>query len=108
MGNWDIAHMARDIQDIDDAAEQSGFLPEERQWMDEILDMGYVDAFREINSDTDEFTWWPDESREQGGRRVDYQIASNGMKYTIEYGAIYKTQDFSNHAPLIMDYDYEL
>ena len=107
-GNWNIAHMARDIQNIDSAGDQSGFLPEERQWVDEILDLGYVDTFREVNSDTDEFTWWPGENREQDGWRVDYQVASKGMKYTVEYGATYKTQVFSSHAPLIMDYDYEL
>ncbi len=61
-GNWNIAHTAKDIQDSEQSSAQNGFLPEERQWMDEIADLGYVDAFREINSDADEFTWWPDGS----------------------------------------------
>jgi len=107
-GNWNIAHTAKDIQDLEKSSGQNGFLPEERQWMDEIMDLGYVDAFREVNSDTDEFTWWPDGSIGDNGWRVDYQIASKGMKYAIEYGAIYKTKAFSSHAPLIMDYDIEL
>lgn len=107
-GNWNIAHTAKDVQDKERSSEQNGFLPEERQWMDEITDLGYVDAFREINSDSDEFSWWPDGTVGANGWRVDYQIVSKGMKYAIEYGAIYKTQSFSSHAPLIMDYDIEL
>jgi exodeoxyribonuclease-3 len=111
-GNWNIAHSAKDIENTAKASGQSGFLPEERQWMDEIFGLGYVDAFREINSDSDEFTWWPDGTREKpqdsNGWRVDYQIVSQGMKYTVEYGAAYKRQSFSNHAPLTMDYDFEL
>ena len=106
-GNWNIAHTAKDIENTEKATGQNGFLPEERKWMDGITELGYVDAFREVNSDADEFTWWPDGSMDSNGWRVDYQIVSRGMKYAIEYGAIYKTQSFSSHAPLIMDYDIE-
>ena len=73
--------------------------------MDEVLELGYVDAFREINSDRDEFSWWP--GGEDDGLRTDYQLVSGGMKYAIEYGAIYKAQSFASHAPVIMDYDLE-
>lgn len=107
-GNWNIAHTAKDIQNLEGSHGQAGFLPEERQWMDKIIDLGYTDAFREINSDGDEFSCWPEGSIGTNGLRVDYQIVSRGMKYTVEYGAIYKTQSFSSHAPLIMDYNIEL
>ena len=106
-GGWRLAHQARDVQDTERFSTQSGFLAEERQWMDEVLDLGYVDAFREINSDSDEFTWWPDGDRDTGGLRTDFHLVSQGMKYAIEYGAIYKAQTFSSHAPIIMDYDIE-
>ena len=106
-GGWGIAHLARDVQDTERYSTQSGFLAEERQWMDEVVELGYVDAFREINSDSDEFTWWPEEDRESGGLRTDFHLVSQGMKYLIEYGAIYKGQTFSSHAPIIMDYDIE-
>ena len=85
-----------------------GFLAEERQWMDELFESGYVDAFREINSDNDEFSWWPDNDRENNGLRTDFQVVSQGLKYAVEYGAIYKAREFSSHAPVIMDYDIEL
>jgi exodeoxyribonuclease-3 len=75
--------------------------------MDEVLELGYVDAFREINSDVDEFSWWPEGDRDSNGLRTDFQLVSGGMKYAIEYGAIYKARAFSSHAPIIMDYDLE-
>ena len=81
----------------------------QQQWMDHTMtELGYVDAFREVNSDNDEFTWWPEGKQGENGWRVDLQIVSSGLKSAIEYGAIYKNQQFSNHAPLIMDYDYEM
>jgi exodeoxyribonuclease-3 len=107
-GNWQMAHTAADVQDSDSAAGLPGFLPEERQWLDELFDSGYVDAFREINSDTDEFSWWPDGDRERAGWRSDFHVISKGLKYAVDYGAIYKSKVFSSHAPVIMDYDIEL
>ena len=107
-GNWQIAHTAIDVEDTASNSTISGFLAEERQWMDELLESGYVDAFREINSDHDEFSWWPDGDREHNGWRTDMQIVSQGLKYSVDYGAIYKTRAFSSHAPVIMDFDIEL
>ena len=105
-GNWQIAAEVNDVEDknIDDIP---GFLLEERRWMDDVRhQLGYSDAFREINHDDDEFSWWPNEN--ESGWRVDTQIVSDGMKKHIEYGSIYKKQQFSSHAPVIMDYDYTL
>ncbi len=108
-GHWGIAHRQEDVQDPRLNRDNSGYLPEEQQWMDRLFkELGYVDAFREINQDPDEFTWWPDGGRSENGLRTDYQVVSEGLRSRIEYGAIYKNQIFSQHAPLIMDYDYEL
>jgi len=107
-GNWNIAHRDEDLQDPQRNRGISGALPEEQQWMDVLFsDLSYVDAFREVNSDPDEFTWWPDGERGSNGWRTDYQVVSGSLRSKIEYGAIYKNQVFANHAPLIMDYDYE-
>jgi exodeoxyribonuclease-3 len=106
-GNWQIAHNANDMQQHANS-EQPGFLLSERRWLDDVTHkLGYVDAFREINKDNDEFTWWPDEARNEG-QRIDFQLVSASLKHVIEYGAIYKKQAFSSHAPVIMDYDYLL
>jgi len=107
-GNLQIAHAPEDVQNTDAFGARSGFLPEERQFLDAILEAGYTDAFREVNSDRDEFSWWPDGERGVNGLRTDYQLVSRGIKYAVEYGAIYKNQVFSSHSPLIMDYDIEL
>jgi len=107
-GNWQIAHTPADVQDTERNSTVSGFLAEERQWMNELLESGYVDAFREVNSDQDEFSWWPDGDRSENGWRTDFHIVSQGLRYAVDYGAIYKTREFSTHAPIIMDYDIEL
>ena len=80
-GNWNIVHSAADVQDSQRNSTVSGFLTEERQWMDELLESGYVDAFREVSSDQDEFTWWPDGERGTNGWRTDFHLISQGLKY---------------------------
>lgn len=108
-GNWNIAHKKRDVQNADQHVRTPGFLPEERQWLETLFaETGYLDAFRHVISDDDEFTWWPSGQRGEDGWRVDYQIVSSGLRSTIEYGYIYKAKEFGPHAPLVMDYDYEL
>jgi exodeoxyribonuclease III len=107
-GNWHIAHTAADVQNSKDNGTTSGFLTEERQWLDELLESGYVDAFREVSSDQDEFSWWPGAPRGENGWRTDFHIISQGLKYAVDYGSIYKIKEFSSHAPVIMDYDIEL
>ncbi len=106
-GGWHIAHTAADVQDTDKNSNTPGFLADERQWMNEVLDSGYVDAFREISSDSDEFSWWPHSNYAADGWRTDFQLLSRGLKYQVEHGAIYTGQRFSDHAPIIMDYEIE-
>ncbi len=107
-GNWNIAPRNIDVGNPSEAQGLSGCLGEEQQWMDNLTrELGYVDAFRQFNTDADEFTWWPD-GESGNGWRVDLQIVSGRLKPTVEYGAIYKTQSFSSHAPVIVDYDIEL
>lgn len=108
-GSWFMAHKEADLQDPEGCSTAPGFLPEEREWLEVLYrDLGYVDGFRRINNDNDEFSWWPDGERDKGGMRTDLQILSNGIRNSAEYGLIYKTQAFSNHAPVIMDYDIEI
>lgn len=108
-GNWNIAHGDSDVSDPEAFDERPGFQEHERAWLDDIFGpLGYIDAFREVNGDPDEFTWWPGGHESPEAWRVDYQIVSEGLRNAIEYGAVYKNQNFSRHAPLIMDYDYEL
>ncbi len=106
---WFSAHKVNDLQHAKTAEGKPGFTAEECEWFDILYrDLGYCDAFRRVNSDSDEFTWWPEGNRKKDGWRSDTQVVSDGIRSRIEYGVNYKNKVFSDHAPVIMDYDIEL
>lgn len=111
-GDWNIAHTKLDIKNWRGNQKNSGFLPEERAWMDRLFgEMGYVDAFRVVNQEADQYTWWSNRGRaweKNVGWRIDYQVITPGLRDRVRAVSIYKEQRFSDHAPLIVDYDYEL
>lgn len=111
-GDWNIAHKEIDLKNWRANRKHSGFLPEERAWLDTLFDeVGMIDAFRVINQETDQYTWWSNFGRayeKNVGWRIDYQIVSPALKDKIQTVAIYKDQKFSDHAPLIIDYDHML
>ena len=107
--NLQTAHHVTDTSPKFHKMEISGFLPHERAWLDDIFEqMDYTDAFRALNLRGDEFTWWPEWAkswRRQAGWRTDYQIVSPGLRRTIEEAWIDGDTRFSDHAPLLVDYD---
>jgi exodeoxyribonuclease III len=111
-GDWNIAHKAIDLRNWKSNQKNSGFLPEERAWMDELFgDAGYVDAFREVNAEPDQYTWWSNRGQawaKNVGWRIDYQVASPGLKGAARKVEIFKARRFSDHAPLIIEYDRKL
>lgn len=108
-GNWGMAPGKEDVSDWEVQQTQSGFLPEEQQWMRQLPRIGYIDAFRQGNQDSDEFSWWPSGNIGDGHAwRTDLQIVSASLKNRVEYAMIYKSQAFSSHLPVIVDYDLEL
>jgi len=108
-GDWNIAHKEIDLKNWKGNMKNSGFLPEERAWMDLLFNsVGMVDAFREINQQEDQYTWWSNRGQawtKNVGWRIDYQIVSPGLRGKINSAEIYKEERFSDHAPLIMEYD---
>jgi exodeoxyribonuclease III len=108
-GDWNIAHKPIDLKNWRSNQKNSGFLPEERTWLDQVLGpIGYVDAFREMNQNVEHYTWWSNRGRawdNNVGWRIDYQIITPGLKNKIKSVTIYKEQRFSDHAPLIIDYE---
>lgn len=108
-GDWNIAHKKIDIKNWRGNQKNSGFLPEERAWLDELFGpVGMVDAFRVVNQEEDQYTWWSfrGKAREKNvGWRIDYQVISPALKDKVLRAEIYKKEKFSDHAPLIMDYD---
>lgn len=111
-GDWNIAHKNEDIRNWKGNKKNSGFLPEERAWLDTLFnDVGFIDGFRELPQQEHEYTWWSNRGQARAnnvGWRIDYHILSPSLKGTVTATDIYKTQSFSDHAPLIIDYDYML
>ncbi len=111
-GDFNIAHKQIDLKNWRANQNRSGFLPEERAWMDKLLEeQGWVDAFRILNQAPDQYTWWSNRGRawdKNVGWRIDYQILSPSLKDRILRVEIYRQERFSDHAPLIIDYDYPL
>ena len=107
-GDWNIAHQKIDLKNWRANQNYSGFLPEERAWMDELFGpLGWVDAFRVVNPNPDQYTWWSHRGRaweKNVGWRIDYQVITPGLTDQVRAAAIYRDQRFSDHAPLTMDY----
>jgi len=108
-GDWNIAHRPIDLRNWRSNQKNSGFLPEERAWMDELFGSGgYVDAFREVCPGPDLYTWWSNRGQARAknvGWRIDYQVVSRSLAGRARRASIYKERRFSDHAPLIMDYE---
>lgn len=111
-GDWNIAHKKIDIKNWRSNQKNSGFLPEERAWMDQLFgEIGFVDAFRVINQDEHQYTWWSNRGQawaNNTGWRIDYQVITPKLKDKVKQVEIYKDERFSDHAPLIIDYDFKL
>jgi exodeoxyribonuclease-3 len=111
-GDINIAHKEIDLKNWRANQNHSGFLPEERAWLDKVFDeVGLVDAFRVKNKEPDQYTWWSNFGKaweKNIGWRIDYQIVTKSLKDKIQNVSIYKNQRFSDHAPLIIDYHYQI
>jgi exodeoxyribonuclease III len=108
-GDWNIAHRQIDIENWRSNQKNSGFLPEERAWLDALLAPdGWVDAFRVVNDQPREYTWWSARGNARAnnvGWRIDYQIVTPRLGARVKAASIYRARAFSDHAPLIVDYD---
>ncbi len=111
-GDWNIAHQNIDLRNWRPNQKNSGFLPEERAWLSDLFDrVGFVDGFRQVDQREEQYTWWSNRGQSWAknvGWRIDYQIVTPGLKDCIQSASIYKDERFSDHAPLIMDYDFSL
>ncbi len=111
-GDWNIAHTEKDLKNWRGNRKNSGFLPEERAWLSELLDgAAFVDVFRKLHPELEAYTWWSNRGRaweRDVGWRIDYHIATPGIAHAALSATIYKERRFSDHAPLTVDYDYLL
>lgn len=110
--DWNICHRPIDLRNWKANQKNSGFLPEERAWLDRVYDeLGYIDSFRLVNQEPDQYTWWSNRGQawdKNVGWRLDYQMITPGLAPAVKKAEIYKAQRFSDHAPQIMVYDFEL
>ena len=111
-GDWNIAHQAIDLKNWRSNQKNSGFLPEERAWFGSLLDeQGWVDAYRRLHPEATDacYTWWSNRGQawaKNVGWRLDYQLATPEIAARAVRTEVYKEERFSDHAPLIVDYDH--
>jgi exodeoxyribonuclease-3 len=108
-GSWNIAHKTLDLANWQDNQLSIGFRPEERAWMDQVFGpLGYIDAFREVNRDADQYSFWPSmelDRERQEGWRLDYQVVGPNLRRNIKKAWIDPSVKFSAHAPVYVEYD---
>ncbi|MGV8805576.1 MAG: exodeoxyribonuclease III [Polaromonas sp.] len=117
-GDINIAHQEIDLKNFKGNKKNSGFLPEERAWMSELLRAagaggGMVDVYRRLHPETtgDAYTWWSNRGQAWAnnvGWRLDYHLATPALGELARSASIHKAQRFSDHAPLTIDYDFML
>ena len=112
VGDVNIAHQQIDLKNWRSNQKNSGFLPEERDWMTKLLsEAGLVDVFRTLNPHPEQYTWWSNRGQAWAnnvGWRLDYHLATPAIAAKARRETIYLDQRFSDHAPLIVDYDFTL
>ena len=109
-GDWNIVHKEIDIKNWKSNQKNSGCLPKEREWLDKIFNnLGFVDAFREVNNKPHNYTWWSNRGKSWDnnvGWRIDYQVFSPNSQINVKSASIYKRKRFSDHSPLIIRYEF--
>jgi exodeoxyribonuclease-3 len=111
-GDWNIAHREIDLKNWRSNQKNSGFLPEERAWLDELYDgLGFVDAFRLVNDKPEQYSWWSNRGNARAnnvGWRLDYQVITPALKGKVEAATIHTADNFSDHAPVTLQYGITL
>jgi len=111
-GDWNIAHREIDLKNWKGNMKNSGFLPEEREWLGRVFgELGWTDVYRRLHPDAtgEAYTWWSNRGQawaKNVGWRIDYHIATRGLGEKAVAASIYKDERFSDHAPLTVDYDW--
>lgn len=105
-GDYNICHKAIDIHDPVRNKNVSGFLPEERAWMSQFLKSGFVDAFREFNSEPHNYSWWSYRANSRAnnkGWRLDYTLVSLPLQEKLKRAVILSEAAHSDHCPVLVE-----
>ena len=107
-----IAHKEIDLKNWKGNVKNSGFLPEERQWLTDLFENhGWCDVFRLVDARPEQYTWWSHRGQARAknvGWRIDYHLATENVATSARAASIYPDEKFSDHAPLTIDYDFVL
>jgi exodeoxyribonuclease-3 len=108
-GDYNIAHRDIDVFDPKGCSRITGFLPPERAWFDDVIErVGWVDAFRVVNTEPKQYSWWanfPAAWTHNLGWRIDYQLVTPNLAPAVRTASIYTAERFSDHAPVTIDYE---
>jgi exodeoxyribonuclease-3 len=105
-GDFNICHKAIDIHNPVSNAKTSGFLPEERAWMDNFLNQGFIDTFRHFNQDPHHYSWWSYRAgarKKNLGWRIDYNFITSSMQERLKRAVILPDAVHSDHCPVLLE-----
>ena len=108
-GDYNICHQAIDIHNPVSNKNSSGFLPIERAWLDEFINQGFIDSFRHLNKQPDQYTWWSYRANARAnnkGWRIDYNMVSQPLKQHIKRAVILPAAVHSDHCPHMVELDF--
>ncbi|WP_124979030.1 exodeoxyribonuclease III [Nonlabens xiamenensis] len=107
-GDYNICHKAIDIHDPVRLKNVSGFLPEEREWLDRFVDSGFVDTFRMFNDQPEQYSWWSYRGGSRArnkGWRLDYHMVNDSLKDRVKRSVILSEAVHSDHCPVMVEID---
>lgn len=105
-GDFNICHKAIDIHNPKSNANTSGFLPEEREWMEQFINSGFVDSFRYFNQEPHQYSWWSYRAGSRAknlGWRIDYNFVTDNLKNKIYRSVILPSAIHSDHCPVLLE-----
>ena len=108
-GDYNICHKAIDIHNPKSNANTSGFLPEEREWMEQFIQSGFVDSFRHFNQEPHQYSWWSYRAGSRGknlGWRIDYNLVANELGKHLKRSVILSDAMHSDHCPVLLEMDF--
>lgn len=108
-GDYNICHQAIDIHNPKSNANTSGFLPEEREWIDLFMKSGFIDSFRHFNKEPHNYSWWSYRANARAknlGWRIDYNLVSNNLLPNLKRAAILPEAKHSDHCPVLVELDF--
>ncbi|MCF8296253.1 MAG: exodeoxyribonuclease III [Saprospiraceae bacterium] len=108
-GDYNICHEAIDIHDPIRNATSSGFLPEEREWIGQFIDSGFIDSFRYFNKEPHNYSWWSYRANARAnnkGWRIDYNMVSKNLEDKMKRAVILPQAYHSDHCPVVLEIDF--